>query len=122
MKKKGEKLVQSGELAALAKELTLALLQRPRSQPSSAGPRKEEWTCTCGCTNFLDRVCCRKCKAKRPKESSGEVPKESSREFPTKLAPWENILAKHEPPKESSWDKAVEAAAQAGAQENKAHA
>ena len=54
-----------------------ALKQRPYAGPASAPAKthtKPEWECAeCGVTNFMDRQCCRRCKAPARSERTGPV-------------------------------------------------
>ena len=68
-------------LAQLAQQLKAAMMPKPRSAPGGTlqnqQPRKPEWTCSCGTTNFMDRKCCRRCAA-RPGHSQ-PVPPQTNR-------------------------------------------
>ena len=63
----GRKAGRSLAMEKLARDLRTHLLQQSGHVVSSQSPqqRKPEWECRCGCTNFLDRTCCRKCGAAR---------------------------------------------------------
>lgn len=67
-RRRGRKARRSPALEKLAQDLSDHLLQQSKQALNQPSPqqRKAEWECDCGCMNFLDRTCCRKCRAGRP--------------------------------------------------------
>ena len=62
----GQGKQRDGQLVALARELTEALMERPGAVAPKEGGRKPEWICkACGISNFMDRQCCRRCQGSR---------------------------------------------------------